>query len=181
MLYESGSSIGSFGGAGVGASRAGLSGSLFGGTTKNQTLLAQRVAPPPRPRNVPDYSGATVIWASVLFLIAACVFLAIHWLLPTIFAGGVGIIFLTMSMGAKSALEMDRHRQERMERWRNSWLCLRCGQEFVESSDGAVICESIDSKTKQIRDTEGVIPAIKFYREQSSVGLAEAKDYVERL
>jgi ribosomal protein L7/L12 len=43
--------------------------------------------------------------------------------------------------------------------------------------------ETLEIKVKRIRDTKGgLIPAIKFYREQvPGTGLAEAKDYVEKL
>jgi Short C-terminal domain len=144
-LYESGSSVGIFGGSGVGASQVGLSGSLFGGRTKNQTLLARRVAPPKLSGS--DFSGPGMIWFAI-FLIGFAVllgfvgvFIAKEMILDVMIVpicfSSLGIFTLIGAVRARTRSAVDRRRreQERMEQWRNSWFCLRCGQEFVESSD----------------------------------------------
>lgn len=114
-------------------------------------------------------------------LCVAFVAFAMAEMVWAIVTGGLGILALFGATGEKRPAVTPRRGEERLERWRNSWLCLRCGLEFVELPGGRSICESLESKTKDIRDAEGLLPAIRHYRERTGAGLAEAKAYVERL
>lgn len=128
VVYQSGSSSGSFTGLGAGVSRAGLSGSVFGGTTQSQTMLAKRVAPP------------TMLSRVAVFLLAVfsvgTLFAAVIKLTDSSLGFGFGaltvIVILFAIVAVANYFAQKRIFPVRMSRWENSWLCMQCGHEWVE-------------------------------------------------
>jgi hypothetical protein len=71
VIYQSGTAIGDFSGGVIGTSRQGLSGGVFLGGTRNQTLLAHRVTPPCAVGNAPGCFVSLFTAFSTLFFIFA--------------------------------------------------------------------------------------------------------------
>jgi hypothetical protein len=179
LVFEAGTSAGSF--AGVGAAGAGYSGgSALGGgvsvgNTSNQTLLAQRLAPPAKPDASVAIAAGLVTFVALIFGFSgrsvSGVVLAVAAIngLVAVFAG------LVYSERQKSYPIL-------LARWQDLWMCLRCGRQWETGADGAPIkAPEADADILQLARQGLKIQAIKLYRDRTGVPLKDAKDYVDSL
>ncbi len=124
ILFEMGTTQGDFEGIGLSLG-AGMSVGGFGGSTKSQTLLAKRVAPPK-----PPSSNMAGVLSLVTLLLAVGAFMGTGK--EAIILGGVALVFAAMS-----ALLIAGHFGQRRDypklvrRWQKSWFCLRCGRAWI--------------------------------------------------
>jgi hypothetical protein len=149
LAYESGTGSGSV--YGVGLSEGGGVG-VFGGTTKNQSLLARRVAPPA------DVAGQQSFGIGCGFAIAG--FLAAVMLsqasshtaiLAFLALSAVGVIIAILYFNnTKAAYEAAR------AVWERKWLCTRCGIVFKRQDETmrryAQHFEAKDRKSKMLKE-----------------------------
>jgi len=131
LVYESGTSAGSFTGvgAGVGGSSGGLGagGAAFGGKTSTQTLLARRLAPPPDPQNV----GAMAVFAGFIAILA--LIYSVSGDSVSSFGLGVAAVLGVLAIGAGiSYAGQKKGYPQKLARWQGSWICLRCGKDWWE-------------------------------------------------
>jgi hypothetical protein len=166
ILYQSGTTLGDFTGGGIGGSSSGLGGGIFSGNSKNQTLLAQRVAPPKEDSNLPAVTWIAAIVGFIVTLPFGCGFGITAFAVVFI---GLGLVLAIGNSGDSLSA--------RRKRWENSWLCMKCGHGFVEGATS----QPYDDELRSILQLEGKLSAIKRYRELTGVSLADAKEYVESL
>jgi len=178
VIYESGTTVGSLSASGLGMTRDALGGGVMTGELKTGTLLAQRAAPP---------KPVTSFGMAALFCFLGLVFLALS--IVGLVKGGtvesISITFLIsvvlLALGV-AAFRMNEKEQtvfaKRKSEWAKTWLCMKCGEKFVEGEPKL----EFSAQIRKIRDQDGKIEAIKIYRTaHPEAGLAEAKQYVESL
>ena len=80
---------------------------------------------------------------------------------------------------AHAAPRIDAQHRDAMERWERRHLCTRCGAQVVRAPDGAMTVDDGDAEIDGLIRAGQKIEAIKRVREQSGLGLKEAKELVE--
>jgi hypothetical protein len=127
LIYQMGSSQGSFGGAGVGVSPGGLGAGVFSGSKQDQTIAARMAAPPQEPRG----SGVLALCGLTLFF----VFLCVERLIGGVFLWTMLTFTVVLVVGATFAVMNYWGRLKNHPRlykaWSETWRCLQCGSHFV--------------------------------------------------
>ena len=124
LVYETNTSIGSFSGVGTAIGEVGLA----GGTSRSQTLLASRVAPP-KSYNISAPGVVISVVGAGMILLGASGDEQSN-LLIYFGAAVCGIGCLLLISGNKKA---GIYAQE-MDEWRNTWICLSCGKQWQPNS-----------------------------------------------
>jgi hypothetical protein len=113
---------------------------LAGGNVSTQTMLAGNVQPPVD-------SSRTVLVAAVAFCSLAVFIIAVLLLnlfAPSSYLGLVGFLlicptasfgagFLAWRSGIPKVLAAETELRKAMHKWSHSWICLRCGKDWVIS------------------------------------------------
>jgi len=131
VIYQTGTSVGSFGGIGV--SLDGDVGS-FGGISASQTLFARNFQPPARPSSNPIglivlTLGCGFVFASFAYYSGAFDFKPSQgWILVAV----IGVLLLGAAMIILIADydKKNRTHHSALKRWAHQWVCLRCGNRF---------------------------------------------------
>ena len=141
MLWMSGTASGNVSGIGV---TAGGNVGVFGGSSSQQTYLAQSVAPPSTPSFRGGVFGCLVPFIVFLFAttILRLVFTYLRSAAPGLMAAiapsnaagfGLGIVCIFGSLVLRAVyLQWRKQRLAPVqETWERSWLCLKCGTRWV--------------------------------------------------
>lgn len=177
VIYESGSTHSTLGGVGVGIGEEGLLGGLLGGSAQSQTLLARRVTPPAPPE---PFSGVVAFSFAVVFLVMGALFYSFTNPTFGIAVMSFALVPILVKM-LRREKEKEQQYQDVMRRWTDSWLCTRCGRDFIEQTQGVASPEPLESKIRFILRAQGKIAATRCYREWTGADLQTAKHFVEGL
>lgn len=126
MVWQSGSSKGTFAGLSVGGD--GEIGT-FGGGTSNQTLLAKTVEPPKEP----SIGCAWLFVIPGIFLLLAGMGTMAKDAVVGFAVLAFGLVFTILPVWASNQLtekEQPKYAKDMVD-WKNSWLCLRCGKKYI--------------------------------------------------
>ena len=141
MLWMSGTASGNVSGIGV---TAGGNVGVFGGSSSQQTYLAQSVAPPSTPSFRGGVFGCLVPFVVFLFAttMLRVMFAYLSYIAPGLMrviapsnavAFGVGILCIFGSLVLRAVYLQWRKQRlvPVLETWERSWLCLICGARWV--------------------------------------------------
>lgn len=141
MLWMSGTATGNV--SGMGVTTGGQVG-VFGGSSSQQTFLAQSVAPPATPSFRGGVFGCLVPFIVFLFAttILRLVFAYLHSIAPGLmqviapsnaaaFGFGILIIFGSLVLRAVYLHWRKQKLAPELQTWERSWLCLKCGARWV--------------------------------------------------
>ncbi len=169
-------------GVGLGVGPAGIGVGLGGARSRrvSATELAGRVAPPSRDSMMKKKSETGSVLVSILaFLAAYGGFTSggFPWAVGaflTVFIGGMVIV------GKSIAPEIDQAFKKAMDRWKQSYLCLRCGDQMLLQPEGGISAVKGGDPEIDVLLREGKeLQAVSVLLKKEGLSLTEARDRIE--